>query len=606
MLAHLDGWLNSAHGLLLPRAIRRLDHRTLLRHPLLWRSRLLPVLCFALPLSAVSLALGLAVPMTSANVWTQVQIASLVGLLEMLMLIPAVFWARVQRGYAVGEQRLARHVQAGVYSALAITALLLPPQALQGGLSYRVAGVMPRHEFKERWAYHEEWDFWCCSSKIREDAVEAERARLTESLRPFGLTTDGEILPPGSRSGPEEPAFCPLRQTKDLIIGESPCLRIHDAQGQVRPHLLRERLHSIAAHQAATGAGAWQILSVIGKGLSNRVGLACGAAAILVLLSIPHYVWPRRFLTLDPIGRHRRLEIRLWLPQILRRLDRRLLLRRPMFWATRAHVFLFHALTIGLVLSLVILFLLKIVTRDQELSDMLKQIGGEVFELHGMLGIFALSPILWAATCRTRHIPAVSTSQLRRAIGTFFLANLPFPFVLGMIGGDVLLGDTGSVLKATAVTLIVVMPVVAWALVANFSNRTVSLMGLAVGLPLIFGPLLLAKALDISGIAEYSLMLGVPVCWIIAERAYIRRARAALQPPSHRILLLAGILVAAMPAAVFHSAIAFVELVSDRAGLPGDIMGPTSLLVIGFLAFGWGLLPSLEILVRGRYSPRST
>ena len=578
----------------------------MLRHPLLWRSRLLPVLCFALPLSAVSLAFGLAVPMTSENVWTLVQIANVVGLLEMLMLISAVFWARVQLGYAVGEQRLARHVQAGAYSTLAISALLLPPQALQGGLSYRVAGVMPRHEFKEHWAYHEKWDFWCCSTKIREDAVEAERARLTKSLRRFGLTTDFEILPPGSSSGPEETEFCPLRQTKDLIIGEGPCLRILDAQGEVRPHLLRERLHSIAAHQAATGAGAWHILSVIGNELSNRVGLVCGAAAILVLLSIPRYVWPRRFLTLDPLGRHRRLEIRLWLPQILRRLDRRLLLRRPMFWATRAHVFLFHALTIGLALSLVTLFLLKIITPDQYLIDVLKKIGGQVFALHTQLGVFALSSILWAITCRTRHIPAVSTLQLRRAIGVFFLANLPFPFVLLMIGGDVFYSPDkySGLSRATGVTLIVVMPVVAWALVANFSNRTVSLMGLAVGLPLLLGPLVLP---DILGIAEYSLLLGVPVCWIIAERAYIRRARAALQPPSDRILLLAGILVTAMPAVVLHSAIAFIDFVHEmRAGLPAAIMEPTSLLVIGFLAFGWGLLPSLEVLVRGRYSPRST
>lgn len=285
-----------------------------------------------------------------------------------------------------------------------------------------------------------------------------------------------------------------------------------------------------------------------------------------MLLSIPRYVWPRRFLTFDPLARHRRLDIRLWLPQILRRLDRRLLLRRPMFWATRAHVFLFHALTIGLALSLVILFLLKIITPDQDLLDVFKKIGGKVFGLHAWLGLFALSSILWAITCRTRHIPAVSTSQLRRAIGAFFLANLPFPFVLGMIGGDVLFapGDREGVLsRAAVVALIVVMPVVAWALVANFSSRTVSLMGLAVGLPLIFGPLWLADALDISRIAEYRLMLAVPVCWIIADRAYIRRARAALQPPSDRILLLAGSLVAAMPAVVFHSSIVFVKFVIE-------------------------------------------
>ncbi|MBA2591887.1 MAG: hypothetical protein M3495_10865 [Pseudomonadota bacterium] len=595
---------------MLPAALRRLDDWTLKQQPLLWRSRLVPALSLALPLAGLGLALGLVVPMTTQNVWTEAQIGNAVSLADMLMLIAIFFWARIQLRYAVGELRLVDQLHSAMYNVLAIAALSLPSQALHGALSYRVARVMPSQEFQEHWGFHQKWDFWCCSGKVEPAAVAAERERLDASLRRFGLSTDGEILPEGALPEgtlpegilPEGQDLCPRRP--------APCLLMRDTQGNVRPHLLAERLRSIATHQTAASAGVWQMLAFAVRGLADRAAAIGVAALLLMLLAVPRHVWPRRFVRFDPLSGRRRLELRLWLPQVLTRLDRRLLLHRPMFWATRAHVFLFHALTLGLVLSLLSLLLLVQLMPTSDLWDALDKIGGKPLNFYMVIGFFALSPILWALTCRSRHIPAVTRPELRNMTAAFFLANLPLPFLLlissflgGLMGGTA--GPTDAVLGAAAFTLWSVTPVVAAALVANFSSRTDTLVGLAVGLPLMFGPLFLAGLFSLSKVGGTVFLAAVPLVWLIAERLLVRRVAAVSAIPSRRRLLLSAVLVTAAPAACINPSFAVYD--GTSVFLKGESLAITtaiSLLLLTLMVFGWGVTSCLQLLVRARYAPR--
>ena len=274
-------WLHAATALLLPLCSHSLDRRLLLRHPLLWRSRLLPVAWSAAPATLLAVAVGVALGdgIELANAWTSVEIVNAVSLCVYAAIVCALLWARVVMAHVAGPLTLARRLRVIGFNTLALLLIFVPPYALHAVLSHRVATVMPDAEFAKDWSYHQSHRFWTCMPNDVWSTVVRERARLEASLRRFGVATQGEVricnfLLPNLYEIP----LC--EQTKQTKL----CLVMENADGTTDAQLIELRLESIRMHKAR-----WSPVR-LASGLPDGglLALQLGVtAALAVLLSLP-------------------------------------------------------------------------------------------------------------------------------------------------------------------------------------------------------------------------------------------------------------------------------------------------------------------------------
>ncbi|MBL8472762.1 MAG: hypothetical protein KF778_11615 [Rhodocyclaceae bacterium] len=327
MLAWLDKLIDQLFALV-PAAWGRSYGYFLRNYPLFWRSHLLPMFAFTVPLALASAAAGLPVPMDTRTLWTQDDIGRAFSLYMMVMGVLAAIWMRAVLRFPLGERPLSDHLRATVYAFVALAALLAPPLAFYGGLSATVASVMAPQRLQDSYDYLASHDFWCCTKDIDTDLYATERERLSAALAQFGLATRGRIFW-GRRTGL---AACPLAPESWKY------LEMTDAAGNTRPGLLRARVETLRLHQHY---GAGGVAHVINAAMARFARWSLVAAAIafgMGIAAIPGCVWRR----IQPrstgfVQTNRRRPRWTALPRFLQRLDRKLLLHRPAVWALAVH-----------------------------------------------------------------------------------------------------------------------------------------------------------------------------------------------------------------------------------------------------------------------------
>lgn len=579
--------------------IRHVNRWLMVQHPLLWRSGLLPLAVICLPLALLAWALGMAQSMTPATVWTAAGVDNAVVLADVAAALLAATWLWRQARYPLGEVGAWRLLIVGVCTAIGLAMLLTPALLLRGTLNWQVAKAMPADEFRAHWELHASHGFWCCSNEFPRELDQERQA----SLQRFGLTTKGE--PVASSWGDK---VCPAEARQ--------CLLTYDAAGIPAPRLLGERLRNVSAQQAI---GATTPLAMVStSGLAERLALALTMALVAVLASVPRHVWVRRFVWIDPLSGHRHLDLRLWLPGWLRRLDRRLLLNRPMTWATRVHVFVYHTLTIGAVLYYVSY------ESDFFIEGLLWQLSSHVPLLY-MLFITefwaALGGFVWILARRHWRIPATTPIDLRRLLGTFALGNLPISLFLILWLLRRFAVPTGA-MEIWMAVLVILQPslhVVCWALVDNYSRVRITVftavVGVLMGWPLLLFPVVAAsmgteKTQDL-GLELMLMLISVGVVFMVGSGLYLSmwcrtRRRHQARPVS---ALRSALLINMLPA---HILVAFLAvslgavLVDETAALSisGSLLLILILLTVALL-FRWAILAPLTELARCSFEPRS-
>lgn len=417
-------WLHAATALLLPLCSRLLDRRLLLRHPLLWRSRLLPVAWSAIPATLLAVAVGVTLGdgMSSENAWTGVEIVNAVSLCVYAAIVCAALWARVVMAHVAGPLTPARRLRAIGFNGLALLLIFVPPYALHAVLSHRVATVMPDAEFAEDWSYHQSHRFWACMSGDARFAVVRERARLEASLPRFGVATQGEVTQCNFSLNFFENPLCEQNNQ---------CLVMQNADGTTDyTQLLERRLESIRMHKAR-----WRPVRLAtwlpdGGLLALQLGVTAALAALLSLPGVDRQnVGPGELLR-STLGRwRRRLSLRPWLPAFVRDYDRRLLLTAPLAWATGAPIVALGAAALGLLLA-------GLMAATALLPGSVSK-QGQGLSVFWVSFVTAIQPVWWALVAQRRPVPLLRRRQMFALLGGLCVTCLAVPVVLLLAGRSV-------------------------------------------------------------------------------------------------------------------------------------------------------------------------
>ncbi|MBL8481769.1 MAG: hypothetical protein JNJ60_06210 [Rhodocyclaceae bacterium] len=589
MLAWLDKLMDRSAAWL-PAVWARADRYLLLHYPLLWRSRLVPVLLLALPLCLASAAAGLAIPMQTQNVWTEAEIANAVGLYVMAMGLVAAIWLRALMRYPLGERGLADQLRTTFYAFLVLLALLAPPRAFYGGLSTNIAGVMPRDQFESAYRYLEARNYWCCTDAIDEAMVEAERERVDQVLAQFGLRTRGKVY---WGSVLQDIAACRATTLRWK------CLVMTDAQGALRPSLLRERVQSIGSHLQFGTNGPASVLRATWSGSASWASVAAAIALVITFAGIPGSVWNRLLPAgIRPARSLPGRSIRTLLPGVLRRLDRKLLLARPVVWSMALHRALPAVVAINL------LGLVVVVVGAQfgktTLSLLLAIVPATVI---------AIGIVVWLAVFRTHAVPTSKPPEIRTLVLLTVLAIMCLPALWSAgsmlalneaLNDRIYLAIVWSAISA-CFTVACVAPVV---LAANFTGWLPASAGLAAAVFLItaFGVYLNASSDGSMNILLSTLLSGAV---LVLQFFIVRRARAGWRKPVRARLLLSLLAsLWAMCAASFTTAGSILVVDRSSIGDAAEMMVVTGALVLQcYLSFRWILMPSLLALARLRCEP---
>jgi hypothetical protein len=593
------GW-RTAERFFKPSFMRRLDHRLLTHRPLVWRTRLHWSIWYALLVSSWATLVCLLQPQPPASVWTTTQLGTAMTAIGGACVSVALFILLRQLRFPLGEQSLTRH--AVLISLNTVTALFLlaPYHAAGLALTYRIANSVPDAVFHSDFDLHARHEFWGCSSSLDTKDIAEHRADIDAALERFGLRTDGELsnwgvgcaagttaltLWPATQSGPTSETAA-----HDLLVGRLTSVRASKL-------LWRERRGAYFDRYADASVEA--VVAFLG-------------AVLISLFSHPGYAWRRRFLR--PGTRRWRLSMELWRPAWLERIDRRLLLDSPVLWATRFHILSYHSLTLGVVLAGAALLAVQLLFAG-DFIDSLKNYS-EAYVWSGFAACGAIWPALWALT-RSHEASAVSPATWRPMIRSFFLASLPVPLLAGLAGVyfEAMSDELTENLAALLFIVLGALLVVSNCVVRTYRDRTDTTLAAIVGIVSFSAPLVVMIVLDLEEEASCCISAAVACSWMIAA-AVTGRSQAASTIARARELG-AAMLIAAAPTVLLYGVLA-VYFAFEVLGGYAHVLAPidmkdesrmmvaSSLLVLAYPLYLYGLSPLLRVLVRAKYEPRSS
>lgn len=597
MLTWFDRLLDLASALV-PDALSRFDRLLLVRYPLFWRSRLLWVLCVTLPLAAAAAGVGAAVPMTSRDVWTSREVFHVVGPFSLATLLAAGLWARAQARHPVGYRRPAELVRITGYSLIALVVWFVPLMTFNVSLSTRIAGVITPEALQRQLDYHKAHGFWCCA-KLDSAMIARERTKLDASLAELGLSTTGELREMDSDQGesPFAKDRCPglfqnahERQEPEPEPEPWACLVVRDSNGEIRTHLLRERLESVYDEQAEVlneQVAAWRL---IGAAL-----FATPWALMLTLFGAPH-AWRRRLSGARLLPSALKWRQGGWIPKLLRRLDHQFLINRPVEWVARALVP--YCLMLGVPFVGIVLALLG--------------------RLWWMELCFALSSLgfslgCWLLVRRALPIGVVTIGNLRRAIALTVLVNVVTSSMVAWVITGMLTHDLTGSLAVVEIVLVlapfVFTPALLLSIVAARFKSALSGFAAACIFFLWMIPvsaLLASLDMDVTETDRVHLWVIINAgVWITAERLAARHTRnRTFNPATMRLAF--SILTLTAPTVFGFAFLLVGRLLLDALGLNVDEfwLVPVGLCVLALYAtYRWLLAHTLTILLRLRLAP---
>lgn len=297
-----------------------------------------------LALTLVVVLTVMAIPMSSQNVWTLDEVSEHDGLVVGALLGAAGTWIVDQlTTYPSGHRRIWEHLRIAAYSLVVLAIIPLPLLAFHWGFSVRIAGVMAPEVLQREVGYHRANDYWC-SNKLDDVVIARERNRLDASLALFGLSTSGQMTEKLGETGRRLVSCAPVPMLADAQRSKPcKCLKVFAAEEEVGVEFLRERLESVETSQAPA--------TDVRSALTGWSAFAGAIALAMALISALRPAWMRRFSAIGFFGVARKWSEPGWFVGGLRRLDHRLLIDRPIDWATRLHV----PATFTLVVALMIL-----------------------------------------------------------------------------------------------------------------------------------------------------------------------------------------------------------------------------------------------------------
>ncbi len=310
VLRRLNGWVT-------PAPLGRLDQWLLMHRPLVWRTRLHWVAWWALLASLGLAVLGLLTHHTPADAPSPAELAVSLYAVLYVTAVVAIWWVVLQLRTPLGEVGLRRHSRLLLLNMSAIGLLLVPTAVLGLATTFAVASSMPDADFARDQLFHHQHDYWQCRFE-QEPPHSDDDSEARAKLATFGATPD-----------PEQ-AGCSAR--KD---GQKLTIALDDAASLE----LQLRLDGIDFAKAFWHHGTRQYRDEADSSVGVAAALALSISVLLGAFSHPAYAWRRFPLELNVRRRSvaRARASRWWLSTF----DHWLLVRWPLVWVARLHVYLF-------------------------------------------------------------------------------------------------------------------------------------------------------------------------------------------------------------------------------------------------------------------------
>jgi len=283
----------------------------------------------------------------------------------------------------MGERHPRQYLAVGLLYAACIFSIIINPMSFIVPVVHRIAAVTPDEEFAQEYAFHAQYNFWCCSPLLTRQLVTENQEQLGHTLEKYGFTKKFTFADEG-------------RNTQDEPLCTSPmgCVIFTTAAGRRTASLFGDRLRSIQAakdYREAKGNYYGQYM----QGISRQVLMSLFLGGLLLLLIYPRYAWHRR---LSPyIERFSLPDLRLPQPAFLRRFDYYLLTNKPWLWSIRIHTFLFNTLVYGSLISIIIV--ISIEKFFLEVSNILNSLSKEATLYDFFLVLFTgiIPSSIWAS-----------------------------------------------------------------------------------------------------------------------------------------------------------------------------------------------------------------
>jgi hypothetical protein len=416
-----------------PAALERFDKWLRLHHPLVWRTRIHWIIWWIVVPSTAWFAIVFLGPRPTADILNGPALLTYGTMFAFSLSCGGVaLWSSKQIKTPLGERRWASRVSVTLTNTGIVAALFLPLWITILPLTHLVAHSVPSAAFYEELQFHREHDYWRCLDHGKGYAVISEnRQRLDASLALFGMRTRGELAP--ERCSPETDQGVTRWTLQTWNTGSSEKRNPNDTEE------LQRRLEAIAYSKQLWQEHDGRLFDVLANDYVKLVFMiAMGVSMLLVARDTPRYIIDRFLARYVPYGRIEpsRLHPRL-MPAWLAKLDRHLLLRRPVFWATRAHIAAFYSVCWLATLVTAGLLMPEALARTRlaesiVMDGILLNVGLSALGLPPYLGLSALGlPVVWALSMRRGDVAAVRPAASQQLVDGFCLAVLPLPIAHG-------------------------------------------------------------------------------------------------------------------------------------------------------------------------------
>lgn len=560
----------------IPGFLRRLDRWLLLQHPLVWRTRVHYFVWFSLILgNPLLFAAGWVYPVSRTSVPTAAALDTLVTWLQLLGALILALWTLAQARAPLPELRARDYlVTYGLYAAC-ILMILLNSFVFVWSLVYRIADVTPDQAFTEEYAFHARYNFWCFHPDIDQALVDRHRQAIEDSLRRYGL--DGNL------------SVRPQSYGYDDII---PCLRY---DYELLSYNLGAVLSSIQhAKRFRDSDGLYYERYV----LSIPVYLVAGVLLSgLMLLSSTNPGIRNRHLGRGE-GFRSMWRIRLRRPGFIQRLDRRLLIRRPLLQTTRLHLFLpYLFLVYGTLVLAVLLGGLRLGFGDMHLIEIVERVAEkDLLWVLTLLGLLAIPPAIWGLWQARASLDEPTIGGNQRALLLYYLAAFwPQVLVLFLLWSmDLILGSTHNIIEMIILAGISAFYVVGLVFLGKYLRARLVLIGHLIGLAFWGG---LFALMAIGGVSAEAAIVFFALPWIVLVVTSLSMTRFC--GPSKTSALLAAICMMSFPLLGV-----FITLwIADAFGADKTEALETFLVAMVPL-FLITAVPSIHVLIRYRYYPK--
>ena len=179
-------------GLLALRPLGRLDAWLRLHHPLVWRTRVHFFLWYGLILgNLLFLGLGWVYPLRLTAVPSPADIVLLVSFVAYGVWTVLCVWALlIQCCSPLPETGPRGHLLTLALYWVCILCVVLIPHSFARPLVYRIADLAPEPDFAREYAFHKQYNFWCCHPALDEAQVSRHEDEIRDALRRYG---QGEV-----------------------------------------------------------------------------------------------------------------------------------------------------------------------------------------------------------------------------------------------------------------------------------------------------------------------------------------------------------------------------------------------------------------------------